>query len=88
MLEQNVNERELRMDRSETRVIGQASRGDIQGIDPEIEAIADQYVALTQGNLRLALAVSVADGIEATRLVSRGFARWGQPVPVRQRVRR
>ena len=49
--------------------------------DAEIEAIAEAYVEMARGNVRLALSVSVADRIAATKLVSRGFARWGQPTP-------
>lgn len=48
-------------------------------LDPEVEALAEAYVELAAGNVRLALAVSVADRLETARLVSRGFARWGRP---------
>ena len=60
-----------------------AAKNDPGEVDPDIEAIADAYVELAQGNVRLALCVSVADRIAAARLVSRGFARWGQPTPRR-----
>jgi hypothetical protein len=36
------------------------------------------YLRLTGGEPRRALALAVADAIDATHLVSRGFARWGQ----------
>lgn len=60
-------------------------RGDDEAheVDPEVEAIAQAYVEMAQGNVRLALSVSVADRIATARLVSRGFARWGQPMPRR-----
>jgi hypothetical protein len=64
------------------------SAGPASDSDAEIEAIADAYVELARGNVRLALSVSIADRIAATRLVSRGFARWGQPTPRRCLARR
>ena len=47
--------------------------------DGEVAAAMDAYLKLANGDLRLALAVSVADGIAVSRLVSTGFARWRQP---------
>lgn len=65
-----------------------AVQEELSDVDPDIEAIAQAYVELAQGNVRLALCVSVADRIAASRLVSRGFARWGQPAPRRCLTRR
>ncbi|NNM74609.1 hypothetical protein [Enterovirga aerilata] len=47
--------------------------------DREVAAAIDAYLKLANGDLRLALAVSVADGIAVSKLVSTGFARWRQP---------
>ncbi len=49
--------------------------------DPEGEVAAaiDAYLQLANGDLKLALAVSVADGIAVSKLVSTGYARWRQP---------
>jgi hypothetical protein len=47
--------------------------------DGEVAATVDAYLKLANGDLRLALAVSVADAIAVSRLVSTGFARWRQP---------
>jgi hypothetical protein len=47
--------------------------------DGEVAAAVDAYLKLANGDLRLALAVSVADGIAVSRLVSTGYARWRQP---------
>ncbi len=45
----------------------------------EIAAAVDAYLRLANGDVRLALAVSVADGIAVSKLVSTGYARWRQP---------
>jgi hypothetical protein len=45
----------------------------------EVAAAMEEYLKLAHGDVRLALAVSVADGIAVSRLVSTGFARWRQP---------
>ena len=55
-----------------------------EGHDPEVEALASAYVEAATGDVRLALRLASRDAIEATRLVSRGFARWGR-IPARQR---
>lgn len=47
--------------------------------DGEVTAAVDAYLKLANGDLRLALAVSVADGIAVSKLVSTGYARWRQP---------
>jgi hypothetical protein len=47
--------------------------------DGEVTAAVDAYLKLARGDLRLALAVSVADGLAVSKLVSTGFARWRQP---------
>ena len=47
--------------------------------DGEVAAAVDAYLKLANGDLRLALAVSVADGIAVSKLVSTGYARWRQP---------
>ena len=47
--------------------------------DGEVAAAIDAYLKLANGDVRLALAVSVADGIAVSRLVSTGYARWRQP---------
>lgn len=47
--------------------------------DGEVAAAVDAYLKLANGDVRLALAVSVADGIAVSRLVSTGYARWRQP---------
>jgi hypothetical protein len=59
-------------------------------IAPEVEALASAYLTVAEGNpsqaLRLAAADRVADlerlqarVAQVQALVSRGFARWGQP---------
>ena len=47
--------------------------------DGEVRAAVDAYLRLANGDVKLALAVSVADGIAVSKLVSTGFARWRQP---------
>ena len=45
---------------------------------PDVAIAADMYLRLAGGEPRRALALAVADAIDATHLVSRGCARWGQ----------
>lgn len=47
--------------------------------DPDVVAVAAAYVELSAGDLRRALLEAVADGLSASRSVSRGFVRWGRP---------
>jgi hypothetical protein len=47
--------------------------------DGEVAAAVDAYLQLANGDVKLALAVSVADGIAVSKLVSTGYARWRQP---------
>jgi hypothetical protein len=47
--------------------------------DHEVAAAVDAYLKLTGGDVRQALAVSVADGIAVSKLMSTGYARWRQP---------
>lgn len=46
---------------------------------PEVVATAEAYLEQAGGDPRLALVEAVADGFAVAALVSRGFARWGQP---------
>ncbi|MBM0206115.1 hypothetical protein JNW90_26175 [Micromonospora sp. STR1s_5] len=46
---------------------------------PEVELAVQAYLKLGNGDPRQALALAVQDAISASQLVSRGFARWGQP---------
>ena len=46
---------------------------------PEVRATAKAYVEQAGGDIRIALMQAVADGFAVAALVSRGFARWGQP---------
>ena len=46
---------------------------------PEVAAAVESYLKLGSGDARRALALAVCDAIDASRLVSTGFARWGQP---------
>lgn len=50
-----------------------------QGADRDLKAAMDAYLKLANGDVRLALEVSVADGLAVSKLVSTGFARWRQP---------
>ena len=45
----------------------------------DVAAAVEMYLRLTGGEPRRALALAVADAIDASKLVSRGFARWGGP---------
>ena len=45
----------------------------------EVESAVDAYLRLANGDVRLALAVSVADGLAVSKLVSTGYARWRHP---------
>lgn len=47
--------------------------------DREVAATVDAYLKLANGDVRLALAVSVADALAVSKLVSTGYARWRQP---------
>ena len=58
----------------ETRAASGAVRS-----DPELTEAVDAYLRLTRGDLREALALSVADAIAVARLVSTGYARLRQP---------
>jgi hypothetical protein len=60
---------------------GETSSGSEPSREPdgEVAAAMDAYLKLANGDVRLALAVSVADGIAVSRLVSTGYARWRQP---------
>jgi hypothetical protein len=57
---------------------GETSSGSEPSREPDGE-VAAAYLKLANGDVRLALAVSVADGIAVSRLVSTGYARWRQP---------
>lgn len=46
--------------------------------DGDVLAVATAYVELAGGDLRRALLEAVADGLTASRFVSRGFVRWGR----------
>jgi hypothetical protein len=61
--------------RGETAAVSEGGR-DPEG---EVAAAVDAYLRLANGDAKLALAVSVADGIAVSKLVSTGFARWRQP---------
>lgn len=52
---------------------------------PGVLATAKAYLEQAGGDARLALVRAVAGGFATAELVSRGFARWGQPA---RRVRR
>ena len=45
---------------------------------PGVAAAVQAYLKLGSGDARRALALAVCDAIDASRLVSSGFARWGQ----------
>lgn len=47
--------------------------------DPELRAVVDAYLRLADGDTALALTAAASDAMAASRLVSRGFARWGEP---------
>lgn len=51
----------------------------LRDTDRDLSAAMDAYLRLANGDVRLALAVSVADGLAVSKLVSTGFARWRQP---------
>jgi hypothetical protein len=46
---------------------------------PEVAAAVQAYLKLGSGDPRRALGLAVCDAIDASRLVSRGFARRGGP---------
>ena len=47
--------------------------------DPGVAGAVRSYLKLAGGDARQALALAVRDGIGTAALVSRGFARWGEP---------
>lgn len=61
---------------------GRALREDESAIErqnPAVAAAVQAYLSLASGDTRQALALAVKDAIDASQLVSRGFARWGEP---------
>ena len=52
----------------------------------DVATAVEMYLKLVGGDTRRALALAVADAIDASRLVSRGFARWGDPSGSRERA--
>ena len=63
---------------------------DTHGLGADVEALASAYLSLAEGNPSLALRLAAADRVsdlerlqsrvaQLQALVSRGFARWGQP---------
>lgn len=51
----------------------------IERQDPGVATAVQSYLKLAGGDTRQALALAVRDGIGTAALVSRGFARWGEP---------
>ncbi len=60
--------------------MGEVRAGATEGRpDPELADAIEAYLKITRGDVRQALALSVADAIAVTRLVSTGYARLRQP---------
>ena len=47
--------------------------------EPEVRAVADDYLHMAAGDRDAALLLAVADGMAVSSQISRGFVRWGQP---------
>jgi hypothetical protein len=61
---------------------GRALRDDetaLERQDPRVAGAVRSYLRLAGGDARQALALAVRDGIGTAALVSRGYARWGEP---------
>ena len=53
--------------------------GRVETGDHELDQIAEAYLSQADGDAVAALLQAIADGRAVSALVSRGFARWGQP---------
>ena len=53
--------------------------GKVETGDRELDQIAEVYLSQADGDAFAALLRAIADGRAVSGLVSRGFARWGQP---------
>jgi hypothetical protein len=53
--------------------------GKVEAGDDELDQIAEVYLSQANGDARTALLRAIADGRAVSALVSRGFARWGEP---------
>ena len=53
--------------------------GRVETGDHELDQIAGAYLSQADGDVRAALLQAIADGRAVSAVVSRGFARWGQP---------
>jgi hypothetical protein len=53
--------------------------GKVETGDHELDQIAEAYLSQAEGDPVVALLQAIADGRAVSALVSRGFARWGQP---------
>jgi hypothetical protein len=53
--------------------------GRVETGDRELDQLVEAYLSQAAGDPVAALLQAVADGRAVSALVSRGFARWGQP---------
>jgi hypothetical protein len=53
--------------------------GRVETGDHELNQIAEAYLSQADGDAIAALLQAIVDGRAVSALVSRGFARWGQP---------